>query len=320
MKSMARCRIVYDLDAIPEIELAEGLAGSIPLLGAFVRGGDLIDAIAASLGDAEDRAPAVQPYGNRMPLCSDAELQRLQNEFPQLSELIDEVPDLSAKTGLYDYIKRRLTWRREVQARMPICKEALEAGFLIHQIASDIAAAVAFGYHDLSEEENPYRGLESEGREALRQARRRIVELIGSGERANTPPSAESPLPRCADDELDAIYGYTFDHHVLPSFSNKSMSDLLDYVEHLLSWRAETWSPLPACVEAYLIGSLASRQTGDVVTQTALMWAPGERGFNPFYPDALEDNQALAALIEGLRTLDRAEIDRVVAENYPLDK
>ena len=90
LASMARCRIVYDLDAIPEIELAEGLAGSIPLLGAFVRGSDLIDAIAAALGDGEDRVPAVQPYGNRMPLCSEDELQNLQDEFPEITELIDQ--------------------------------------------------------------------------------------------------------------------------------------------------------------------------------------------------------------------------------------
>ena len=317
LAGMSRCLIVYDLDAIPEIELAKGLASSIPLLGAFVRGSDIIDAIAAALSDGEDRVRAVQPYGNRMPLCSEEKLRSLQDEFTDYTDLINQVPDISTKAGLYDYIKRRLIWRKEVWARMPVCAESLEVGFLIHQIASDISTAVAFGYHDLSEDENPYTGLEGEGREALQQTRGRIAELIRSGDRADTPSTAQTRLPRCTDDELDAIYGYTIDHHILPKLSNSTLSDLLDYVEHLLSWRAETWSPLPACVEAHLIGSIASRQTGDFVTQMALAWAPGERGRNPFYPDTREDNVVLVALTEGLRALDRAEIDRVVAENYP---
>ena len=107
LASMARCLVVYDLDAIPEVELAEGLASSIPLLGAFVKGSDLIDAIAAALGDGEDRAPAVQPYGNRMPLCSEEELQNLLDEFPESTDLIDRVPDLDTKADLYDYIKAK---------------------------------------------------------------------------------------------------------------------------------------------------------------------------------------------------------------------
>ncbi|MCY3866510.1 MAG: hypothetical protein OXG68_13820 [Chloroflexi bacterium] len=199
---------------------------------------------------------------------------------------------------------------------MPICAESLELGFLIHQIASDITAAVAFAYHDLSEDENPYRGLENEGREALRQARERIAELINSSERTETPSSANRSLPRCTDGELDAVFGYTMDHHILPRVTSPSIPDLLLYVGQLLSWRAETWSPLPACAEAFLIGSLASRQTGDFVALLALAWAPGERGHNPLYPDAGEDLVVLEALTEALRTMDRAEIDRLVAEYY----
>lgn len=98
--------------------------------------------------------------------------------------------------------------------------------------------------------------------------------------------------------------------------TSPSLPDLLLYVEQLLGWRAETWSPLPACIEAFLVGSLASRLTGDFVTLLALAWAPGERGQNPFYPDAGENFIALEALSEALGTLDRAEIDRLVAENY----
>lgn len=191
LPSMPRCLIVYDLDAIPEVELAEGLASSIPLLGAFVKGSELLDAIAAALTDGEDRVQALRPYSNRMPLCSEQELQSLLDEFPQTAELIDQVPALGTKADLYDYIKRKLAWRKEIQARLPVCAESIEAGFLIHQIASDIAAAVAFSYHDLSETENPYIGLESQGREALRQARDKMAELIDSGERADTPPSSE---------------------------------------------------------------------------------------------------------------------------------
>ena len=167
---------------------------------------------------------------------------------------------------------------------MPICSEALKVGFLIHQIASDIAAAVALGYHDLSGAPNHYLALEAEGREALQNARSKISGLIDSGERAQTPSSAGNQLPQCTNAELETIHGYTVDHHLFPTFPDKSMTSLLEYIDHVLSWRAETWAPLPACIEAYLIGSLVSRQTGDFVTYTALAWASGERGRNPFFP------------------------------------
>lgn len=317
VSSMPRCVIVFKLDGIPEVELAEGLTSNIPFLGAVLRGSDLIHAIASALADEENTVQAVQPYTNRMPLCSDAELRSLQQDFPALSDLINDVPDIGSRSDLNDFIARKLVWRTEVWAQMPICAEALEVGFLIHQIASDMAAAIAFGYHDISEDQIPFVALETEGRAALGNARSKISELVDSGEREQTSPSFAKQLPRCSDAELETIHGYTVDHRLFPSFPDKSMANLLEYIDHLLSWRLETWAPLPACIEAYLIGSLVSRQTNDFVTYTALAWAPGARGRNPFFPEIRDDANNLVDLTILVRTLNREGIDRFIAEHYP---
>ncbi|MYD09804.1 MAG: hypothetical protein F4X02_07140 [Chloroflexi bacterium] len=314
---MPRCLIVFSLDSIPELELAQGMASSIPVLGAFLSGSDLINAIATVFAEDEAKAPAVQPYKNRMPICSDTELRGLLDDFPRLTDLIDNIPDLGSRDALYDYIRSKLAWRREIWANMPICAESLEIGMLIHQIASDAATTEALGYHDLPEYLNPYIGLETEGRAALLNARKQISGLVQSGERANRPAFDPLLLPRCTDAELDTVYGYTFDHQLFPTFPEKSIDALVEYAYQVLSWRAETWAPLPGCVEAYLLGSLVSRQVGDYVNFSALAWLPGDRGENPFAPDSRNNALNLVSLTQSLKHEDMAQIDIFVDKHYP---
>lgn len=317
LSSMPQCLIVFDLDSIPELELAEGLAGSIPFLGAVLSGSDLLNAIATALTGDEESVPAVQPYTNRMPICSEDELHSLLDEFTRITDLIENVPDLSTRDSLYDYIKSKLAWRREIWANMSICAESLEVGSLIHQIASDVTTAVALGYHDLADDQNPYITLESEGREALGNARHKISRLIESGARADTPSFDPSQLPRCTEAELDTVYGFTFDHNIFHSFPERTIDALMAYVDHLLSWRAETWAPLPGCVEAYLLGSLVSRQMGDFITFSALAWLPGDRGENPFAPDTRMDAMDMVGLTQSLKDLDMEVVNGFVEKLYP---
>ena len=317
LPNMPRCLIVFSLDSIPELELAQGVASSIPVLGAFLSGSDLISAIATALAEDEARLPAVQTYSNRMPKCSESELRALLDDLPRITDLIDDIPDLRSRDALYDTIRSKLAWRREIWANMSICAEALEVGLLVHQIASDVATTEALGYHHLLDDSNPYIDLESEGRAALGHLRSRITGLVQSGERANTPAFDPRQLPRCSDAELETVYGYTFDHDLFPTFPDKSIDALLAYADRVLSWRAETWAPLPGCVEAYLLGSLVSRQLGDFVTFSALAWLPGDRGENPFAPDTRNDAIDLVSLTQSLKYEDMAEIDRFVERHYP---
>lgn len=311
---MPRCLIVFALDDLPAFDLAQDITSKIPVLGAVLSGGDLLRAIAASLSDEGQTVQAVTPNSNRLPLCSDAELRRLKEKLPAYARIIDDEAKSRERLGFYGYIKQKLDWRDEVWPSIPYCAEAVEAVFLIDQVASDIASIEALRLHDAADSENPFLALPGEGRAALREAREKIAALITSGERRDSPVSSASPLPRCADAELDVLTEYTFGRRLFPSFREETLPALNEYSEHLLDWRAETWTPLPACLEAYLFGRLVSQHTGDLISHFALEWSGVKRDQNPFFPDIRDDVFDLAGLTEALRKNSRDDLDRFVEE------
>ncbi|MCY3780284.1 MAG: hypothetical protein OXG78_08250 [Chloroflexi bacterium] len=312
---LPRCVIVFELDALPAYDLAENIASNIPVLGAVLSGGDLLQAIVSALTDEDRTVQAVTPYSNRMPLCSDAELRGLKESLPKYAKIIDDESVSRDRLGFFGYIRQKLEWRKTIWAGMPICSEAIQLGFLIHQIASDISAVDALRLHDVADDENPYIALQSEGRTTLQRARENIAALIDSGARKQTPNSADSPLPRCTEAELNILYEYTFDRHLFPSFPEETIEALGEYIHHTLSWRAETWTPLPACRESFIFGSLASRQLGDLLSHYALEWSGVHRSQNPFFPDIRADVFDLVELTEALRKNNRRDLDRFI-EDY----
>ena len=224
-------------------------------------------------------------------------------------------PNLESRDGLFEYIEAKLDWRAEIWASLPVCSEALELAFLIHQIASDMATAAALEWHDLGGEENPYIAQEIQSRDALRQAGQKINSLIESGARRDTAPSRDHPLPRCNDGELDDITGFTYGHGLFVTIKERSIPVLLKYIEDVLSWRAETWAPLPACIESYILGGLVSRQKADFANFMALDWAGVSLEANPFMPEIGADARQMAEFTELLRKFNLEGIDRFV-EDY----
>ena len=68
---MPRCLIVFELDDLPAYDLAQRVTSNIPVLGAVLSGGDLLQAIAASLSGEDRSVAAIRPNSNRLPLCSE---------------------------------------------------------------------------------------------------------------------------------------------------------------------------------------------------------------------------------------------------------
>ena len=313
-RDMPRCLIVFALDALPAYDLVQSITSNIPVLGTVLSGGDLLQAIAASLSGEDRSVQAVTPNSNRMPLCSEAELRGLQENLPAYARIIDDEESSRDRLGSFGYIRQKLDWRDRVWTSIPSCAEAVEIVFLIDQIASDISTADALRLLDLADRENPFILLQDEGRAALRDSREKIAALITSGARGDTPDSSASPLPRCSEAEFDVLYEYTFGRHVFPNFKEERLPAMKQYIEHLLSWRAETWAPLPACLESYIFGSLVSQHTGDLISHQALEWSGVRRGDNPFFPDIREDVFDLVEFTQALRKSDWEALDRLVEE------
>ena len=152
---MPRCLIVFELDELPAFDLAESITSNIPVLGAVLSGGDILQAISASLSGAESSVQALRPNSNRMPLCSDAELRDLQDNLPKYARIIDDEDSSRDRLGSFAYIRQKLDWRKEVWERIPTCAEAVEVAFLIDQVASDISTGDALRLLDLADRETP---------------------------------------------------------------------------------------------------------------------------------------------------------------------
>ena len=316
---LPRCLVVFELESVLALNLVESVAANIPVLGAVLSGSDLLQAIAAALAEGDDTLQAAPDYANQMPLCAVAELRDMQQNASVYSAIIEQVPDLASRDALFAYIEAKLAWRAEIWASLPFCAEALQLGFLIHLIASDIATAAALAWHDLDGEANPYIALETQGRDALRQAEQKINSLIESGARRDTAPTADRPLPRCDEDELDDLGGYTFDRGLFVNITERSLTQLSDYIKKVLSWRAETWAPLPACVESVILGGLVSRQIADFANFIALDWAGVSYDENPFMPEIGADASQMAELIELLRKFNLEGIDQFVEAYWERD-
>ena len=93
---MPRCLIVFELDGLPAYDLAQSVTSNIPVLGAVLSGGDLLQAIVASLSGEDRSVAAIRPNSNRLPLCSDSELRRFAGRF----------------AGLRPHHQRRGQWRK----------------------------------------------------------------------------------------------------------------------------------------------------------------------------------------------------------------
>ncbi len=313
---LPRCVIVFPLDSVLALELAESLSANIPFLGALLSGSDLLQAIASALTEGENTVQATPDYANRLPPCAEAELRGLQENYRSYSRLIDAAPDLESQPALFSFIAAKLEWRDEVWTRLPLCSEALELGFLIHQVASDMAAGSALALRDLEGETNPYIEHEMLSRDALRGTLEKIDGLIEGGARQGAPATADMPLPRCADGDFDILAGYTYDNDLFPILDGRPLAMLLEYVNRVLSLRAETWAPLPACVEAYILGDLSTRQASDFAAYIALDWLDVPRAENPFMPGIQADAKALVEFTQLLRRFDFAGIDRFVEAHW----
>ena len=87
----------------------------------------------------------------------------MQANLPGYARIIEDEASSRERLGLYGYIKQKLAWRDEVWPSMAYCAEAVEAVFLIDQVASDITTADALRLHGLADSENAFIELPGRG-------------------------------------------------------------------------------------------------------------------------------------------------------------
>ena len=290
--------VTADYIARQALNLARVPQGDNPYRLRFTSEQDRIEAaLAVMLGRDRSTAPAAAERS--LPVCSDAELSELDTLVGELLTLLDE----SEASGDLVYallaIDARLLWREEALPGRPGCAEWAALLPLLSAAATDSAAAYAVAAI-VDDADNPFARLAASHAASLQQ-------WLSPTPAAPTLPSgatiASGGLPACsageraqAHDRLAAQFGSLVD----AAGQIEDISDLRDYSEANLQFRATQLADLPLCAKAFAIGWQARQLLDDLAVRAALDLADAVDK-QPARLERLEDERArVAAAIDGL--------------------
>ena len=87
--------------------------------------------------------------------CSDIELDLLSALAAGMPTILQASETLELPGGLLPFIQQLLDWRRDSLSRLPLCREAVELGYVMNDIALDLAVLHIFTYTGLDRERIP---------------------------------------------------------------------------------------------------------------------------------------------------------------------
>ena len=277
------------------LDLANVPQGDNPYRLRFAGAQERLEAsLSAMLGRDRNDAPAADERS--LPDCSADEISELDELVAELLTLLDSSDASDDLAYALLAIDARLLWRDEALQGRPGCAEWLELLPTLSAAATDSAAGYAIGAI-VAGADNPFAG----------PAAMHIVRLqhwLSPGGAAHSVPSgatiASSGLPACSPDELGQAYDNLKSHYasmLTTAGQISAISDLQQYSEAYLQFRAEQLAELPLCAEAFSVGWEARQLLGGLAIWAALDLINPASEQNP----RLEDDSArVADLIDGL--------------------
>ncbi len=277
------------------LDLANVPQGDNPYRLRFAGAQERLEAsLSAMLGRDRSEAPAADERS--LPDCSADEISELDELVAELLTLLDSSDASDDLAYALLAIDARLQWREEALQGRPACAEWHELLPTLSAAATDSAAEYAIGAI-VAGAGNPFAG----------PAAIHIVRLqhwLSPGGAAHSVPSgatiASSGLPACSPDELGQAYDSLKSHYtslLTTAGQISAISDLQQYSEAYLQFRAEQLAELPLCAEAFSVGWEARQLLGGLAIWAALDLINPASEQNP----RLEDDSArVVDLIDGL--------------------
>ena len=229
--------------------------------------------------------PAPVVFG--IPKCSLAELE----SFAHIPAEFDDL--LAAAQGAVDaerqlaFIRRQVAWRHRLWLQMPMCQDVLEMTWLMRQISSDQAAALAVKLLSNDDSAAPLtaRDIADDGSlQRLSQLRDQMDSYL-TGAVGDLPETAGPAVFTCADQlTQDEYEGITAGYRGLLGQAREisSADDVLSFFENEFRWSAGYPAGLPACPEAIELGWLTSLWTTSEALSTVLINAGLAPADNPY--------------------------------------
>ena len=253
--------------------------------------------LSAMLSLDRSEAPAVEERS--LPDCSGDELDELDELVSELLTLLDGSETGADLAYALLAIDARLLWREEALPGRPSCAEWVALLPRLSAAATDSAAAFAIAAIADSAD-NPFASLAAGHTNRLR------LWLSPAGAAFSVPSGAtiaSSGLPACSPDELAQAYDSLtpdFDDLLDSAGRISDISDLQQYSETYLQFRAAQLTDLPPCAEAFAVGWQARQLLGDLALWAALDLVNSVGAQNLDRKSLEDDGARVAAVIESL--------------------
>ena len=273
------CLIGLDLT----LTIAQNVAGSliqlVPGVGSTEKANTILqEQLAvriAELAGASGTRQEARPYRNNLPECSADQLTAIiDNRAVNTAKLRQTIVAIGRTETSFSYMDDQFVWFENRLSQLPHCAEAVEIAMLFRQVLSDRIAWKAFEFAGFAEDANPYPSLPM-GLDALQARYDEIADAVARGEQDQATTLQETILPRCTSDELATLRSLIKEYQVISRLviDKESIDELLAYIEPHRDWRADFWSRLPVCNEAFEAGFRTSRAASNLVGYYAFDFA-----------------------------------------------
>ncbi|MCY3917872.1 MAG: hypothetical protein OXG49_17865 [Chloroflexi bacterium] len=201
-----------------------------------------------------EKRPVVAQTTFGLAHCAVSDLESFSHMPVEFADLVEQGRAALSDEDKLQFIARQIEWRRQLWLHLPMCQEALELTWLMHQISTDYAAMHALSYLAQGDLDTPFQAqVEASHSNSLR-----LLELLDSYEQYHKgelalPSSPSETQFTCGDAMRELSF---WDHSegysdvLRLALTMETLDDALQYSREYVDWRAGMFSRLPTCPEA----------------------------------------------------------------------
>lgn len=200
---------------------------------------------------------AASGQDNSLPPCSVSQLEEGEALLAEFDSLVFQAASVETINDLLDSGAAQLAWREATWQGVTYCSELFELALLINQVTESMLSGRLLGSAGVEEDANPY--VEA-GFTSARRLNALEVQIGKTAESRPESPPDDSGLSSCTLDQRRALAEEI--HPVIQDLTDLSgaadtVEAALEFLKAQLAWRANIWSELPPCIEAYALALTA---------------------------------------------------------------
>ena len=259
-------------------------------------------------------ASIVRGQNEGFPPCALADLDTLMEINAAYETVMQQALQTKTAEQLPFLGGKQYKWRINLLTQLPLCADAIEIGWLMNQVSSDVVTITSLKVANIAMNWIAIPMLKS--RSNIEVLLDDLTALVKT--RLLTPiPLQEKDQedeidPACPDAELDLLApGILIDYQDLfvTGIEVETGKQYKDYALAQFEWRDRLWKKLPHCEEAIDFGLLMNQISGDLVMMYAYKLAGISNEFNPGRVQVEIDTRRFAILREEIiAALDRGRM------------